>query len=322
MKKILALILVVCTLIFVGCQEHQSDVTLACTTNKIDSFVNLEENDVELLRVEKGKSYINELDTFTNPFLFTTKAIHVLNADGSLDTTVTVTTNKRIVDFIEINGVFHFFNLICRNDEYFIELCKFDANFNEEKITEYKIDDPFAYPRFVKFGKEYYFKINKNIYRLSDLDILIESDKDIFLSKPAVNEKFAAYKTSKTGGYSFFAFDDSMRLNFEGNYGFFALSDEGLIYTDLETKHLMLCCDGVSETLYADNEVYDFAVFDENRVIIVTHDEILLCDLSSKKIVAHAERPASTVRWIFSDMNGNACLYSNDAVHQFTITTE
>lgn len=319
MKRILAFLLSLCLLFLFGCQGQDSEVSLRLNTYELGSVAKLSENDVELLRVDGGKIYINELDTFTNPFLFTTKALLVLNPDGSLDRRIKPETDKRIVDLVEFDGALHYFNLIARNDEYYIELCTFDSSFKEQKVTEYKLDDPYAYPRFVKFGNEYFYKVNETVYKLSDKNVLLKSEESIFLSKPAPEEGLAAYKTSTDDGYSFSAFDKDKETELDGNYGSFALTEKGVVYLDAEDKALYLKDDKTKKAIYSDDEVYDFAIFDENRIIIATFDKVLLYDLSAEKTVAQTDKPKSSIRWIFSDMDGTACLYSGDSIHRFTV---
>ena len=95
------------------------------------------------LRVTHNKIILNELNTFNDPFLFTTKSIVILNQDGQQDNKYIITTNKRIVDFIEYRDNLYYFNLIENNEKFYIELCIFENN-KEKVIKTYSIEDPYA----------------------------------------------------------------------------------------------------------------------------------------------------------------------------------
>ncbi len=103
MKKILALFILLSSIL--GCNYKQN------TEYDIQSFdltklSQISDTEYEILRVTPNQIILNELDTFNNPFLFTTKSIVILNQDGQQNNKYTITTHKRIVDFIEYKDIY------------------------------------------------------------------------------------------------------------------------------------------------------------------------------------------------------------------------
>ena len=98
MKKIITLFILLSSIL--GCSNKQN-IQYDIQSFDLTKLSQISDIEYEILRVTHNKIILNELNTFNDPFLFTTKSIVILNQDGQQDNKYIITTNKRIVDFIE-----------------------------------------------------------------------------------------------------------------------------------------------------------------------------------------------------------------------------
>ena len=120
MKKIITLFILLSSIL--GCSNKQN-IQYDIQSFDLTKLSQISDIEYEILRVTHNKIILNELNTFNDPFLFTTKSIVILNQDGQQDNKYIITTNKRIVDFIEYRDNLYYFNLIENNEKFYIELC-------------------------------------------------------------------------------------------------------------------------------------------------------------------------------------------------------
>ena len=179
MKKIITLFILLSSIL--GCSNKQN-IQYDIQSFDLTKLSQISDIEYEILRVTHNKIILNELNTFNDPFLFTTKSIVILNQDGQQDNKYIITTNKRIVDFIEYRDNLYYFNLIENNEKFYIELCIFENN-KEKVIKTYSIEDPYAYPRFIQYNNKYYYKLNNNLFNLENPNDFIELKSVFFLSK-------------------------------------------------------------------------------------------------------------------------------------------
>ena len=128
MKKIITLFILLSSIL--GCSNKQN-IQYDIQSFDLTKLSQISDIEYEILRVTHNKITLNELNTFNDPFLFTTKSIVILNQDGQQDNKYIITTNKRIVDFIEYRDNLYYFNLI-ENTKNFI------LNYVYLKITKKK----------------------------------------------------------------------------------------------------------------------------------------------------------------------------------------
>ncbi|MEE0928966.1 MAG: hypothetical protein UIG59_07210 [Acutalibacteraceae bacterium] len=323
MRKIisvfLSLYLFVC---MVGCNE-KAETQFEMSSVQLPPLLS-STNDVELLRNEGGTLYLNELDTEANPFLFTTRALHLISIGNDVTRTIEVVSNKRIVDCVIAFNKLYYFNLVEKNGEFLSELCycsvdSEEITLKEESIKVFSIDDPYAYPRFVKYGDSYCYKINNCIYDITNTKPIKEEDKDIFISKSVTKKQDLSYKRVVENGYEIIRLYDGAKIGVDGNIGNFVLIDNNAVYTKDNSVICFDLEDKSERTIYSGNDIFDFSFYNEKYVVISTEKSILCYDFKSNKKVGEVSRPDGSIGWLYSDSNGNLSMYSSSHIYKFSI---
>lgn len=324
MKKILALFILLSSIL--GCNYKQN------TEYDIQSFdltklSQISDTEYEILRVTHNQIILNELDTFNNPFLFTTKSIVILNQDGQQNNKYTITTHKRIVDFIEYKDNLYYFNLIEKDKKFYIELCVFENN--KEKIMKtYFIEDPYAYPRFIQYNNQYYYKLNNSLFNLENPNDFIELESDFFLSKNDINNDSVYLKIKKNSNYQLCILKDNKieALKFQKNFGNFIVIDDSIIYQNNDNNYLYLydLKNGKEVCLFNQEKVSDFALLKNDIIAVHTENVIYFINIKENKIIHSIDKKEksleNTIDWIYSDGIDQVYLIDDKTIYRIKLS--
>ena len=314
MKKLLIMVSIISMLVACS-RQQQSEIS----TYKMESILLNKNSNIELLRVDDSFIYINELDTFNDPFLFTTKSLILLNHDGELVQQMKPAKDKRIVDFISYNGNIYYMYLLS-GDNFFIEVCSVIGGV-ENIINTHVIDSPYNYPKFLLIDNKCFYKINEDLYSLEEKTTIFSESKAYFLQKKAYNNKIY-YKTSLANDeYELYEFDgvDKKSMNIKGKIGNFIVKNEEVIFEDLENKTLVSYNLGTQEEiiLFDDEDPFDYALLDKNIMCITTDLNIHIYDFELKEYIKTFHRKdmlENTYGWIFTDSSSNIYFQTSNSI--------
>lgn len=304
MKKILIIFLNICLLMGCSINRIQSDVH----SINIGEYIDLGDTDLELLGVDESYIYLNQLNTFDDPFLFTTESLIMFDKSGKHFKQIDIDTHKRIIDFIEYNNCIYYMNLVFKENNYFIELCCFVDN-QESILRNYKIDDPYSYPNFKFYNDKYYYKINNTLYNLTDMNKVFDLNNDFFLAKSS--DKIY-YKVSNGNKYQIYLFDNSERnIDIQDYIGNFIVYEQYIIFENTNDNHLYIFNKDTKKInkIY-NNDIFDFCLVD-NMIIISGNDKITIVDLNGKVLKVIEDKNIQGVTgWLFTD--GNSIFIQNE----------
>ncbi len=323
MKKIITLFILLSSIL--GCSNKQN-IQYDIQSFDLTKLSQISDIEYEILRVTHNKIILNELNTFNDPFLFTTKSIVILNQDGQQDNKYIITTNKRIVDFIEYRDNLYYFNLIENNEKFYIELCIFENN-KEKVIKTYSIEDPYAYPRFIQYNNKYYYKLNNNLFNLENPNDFIQLKSVFFLSKNDINSDSVYLKVKKDSNYQLCILKDKKpeALKFQENFGNFIVINDSIIYQDNDDYYLYLhdLKNEKEVCLFDQEKVSDFALLKNDIVVVHTENIIYFINIKENKVINSINKKEksleNTIDWIYSDGINQIYLIDNKNIYKITL---
>ena len=323
MKKIITLFILLSSIL--GCSNKQN-IQYDIQSFDLTKLSQISDIEYEILRVTHNKIILNELNTFNDPFLFTTKSIVILNQDGQQDNKYIITTNKRIVDFIEYRDNLYYFNLIENNEKFYIELCIFENN-KEKVIKTYSIEDPYAYPRFIQYNNKYYYKLNNNLFNLENPNDFIELKSVFFLSKNDINNDSVYLKVKKDSNYQLCILKDEKpeALKFQENFGNFIVIYDSIIYQNNDDHYLYLhdLKNEKEVCLFDQEKVSDFALLKNDIVVVHTENIIYFINIKENKVINSINKKEksleNTIDWIYSDGINQIYLIDNKNIYKITL---
>lgn len=293
------------------------------------SLLNLSEEsntEFKLLRTEKDKIILNELDTLDNPFLFATKSIIILDQNGKQTNKYNITTNKRIVDFIGYENNFYYFNLISKDNKYYIELCKMENN-NEKIIENYDIKDPYAYPKFIQYNNSYWFKINDYLYNLDKPNDFIDLKSNYFFSKNDIHNNSPYIKIqTDSNQYQLCTLkgNEMVPLNLKMNFGNFIVSGDLVIYENNNDQYLYMynLNDEKEKCIFNQETIIDFTLLENDIVAMNTEKTIHFMNITNNQIIHSMNKKEHSLEgiipWIYSD--GVASIYLIGDINLYKIS--
>lgn len=312
-KLIILLILLVCT---IGCNQ-KSNIKIDVYKYDLSNVSKLDNTEFEILRTDENKMIINELDTLTDSFLFTTQSIIELNSNGTLINNYKINTHKRIVDFVEYKGKKYYFNLISKENKYYIELCNFDNN-NETLIKKYEIEDPYLYSKFIKCNNQYYYKINSSLYNINNPNEMININSSFFFSKYNPKNESLFFKVTKDKEYQLAKLENDKieLLELKKNFGNFLVISDEVIYQSNDNQYLYSynMKSRKEKCLFDKASIEDFALLNENIIVINTGNKLFYLD--NDKIV-YSMNKGDSLPWLHSDGNKSVYLSSGNYVYKF-----
>ncbi len=309
--SIVKVFFVFCLLMTCGCSVNQES-NLEITSYDVSNYLKQTDTDVELLRVDNRYIYINELDTFTNPFLFSTQSLIMLDYNGQLVKQLKPAREERVVDFVEYKDNIYYMYLLEENSKFYIEVCKV-VDGKEVLLQKYGIDDPYAYPKFFYNNNNIYYKINQNVYSLETLDIILTDESNYFVEKQNNNEKLFYKVSDGQSVYTVYYLDDDKKVNtgFRWPLGSFIVENNVIYFDNLKDNYLYMFDLNTSEQkVLLQEEIFDFALVNEDLLCITTNDEqIIYYDLINNKILSRIDAESNDeisgfYKWIYKDDEG------------------
>ncbi len=298
MKKILLIVF-----IFLLSACTQSSSTIEVNTYDIDSLC---DQYGSIVGVDEEYIYINDLDTIEDPFLFNTHQLLILDHDGQLVKKIPTPLHKRVVDFTYYHDVIYYFNIVSDNEYYTIELCQFDDHLKEVLIATYSISSPFLSPEFIRFNDNIYFKINHDLYALSDAkNPIYHQDSEWSVPSRTYQTGNRFYFTTISNQQQQICFLENGKtetLDLKSNIFNFFIDQDKIYYYNLE-DHLLRCYNihtQKEDILFKDILVVDMKKVDDILVITSRYDTIYFIDLPHLKVLTSFEmkNDLHSLNWI------------------------
>lgn len=264
-----------------------------------------------ILRVDENYVYVNVLDVVTNPFLFTTRGLKLLDLEGNMVKSIPVETDKRIVDFVVFEDQIYYFNLVFKEDDYYIELCQFDDQAHEILIKDYPVNGPFGYPTFMDVKEDYVYKIENTLYSLKKQRAIFTMEDQWFMQIRNPNQEEPIYiKKIDDAGYRLGCIEDGQfhGLSFCKNFGSYVIIGEKIIYQNLDDGYLyMSSLNGEDEELFFDQVIFDFNFLNEKTILATLQTKgIVVMDIASKEVIEQLDSTeilSHSFKWIFSNQD-------------------